>query len=566
MSPRQRLTGPLLTPLAISTLVAAVLSLSACGGSDPLPETPVAIAPKATLVGRYAHNVGAGMAEIVAYHAESRSVFITVDNDRTPSSFQRVSLRGLGSTALANPTTASNLESGATTSVAAHVNDSGFTAGGVQTLAISGNLLAIAVQATPKTAHGVVAFYRLDAQGNASFLKKVTVGSLPDGMAFSPDGRKLVVANEGEIDGNQNFVLAADKSNDPLGTISIIAISNGVPADTAQTLDFTAFDDGAPRAAERSAAVRIGIAGNDFSRDVEPEYVSISPDSTKAYVTLQENNAVAVVDLASNRIERIIAMGFKDHGLAANALAPSDRVAATAPFALKAYPNVKGVYMPDGIASFSVNGTSYFITANEGDDRDDFLATGETARVSSLNLDPVVFPDAAALKANTELGRLTVIRTLGLNSNQQYSMLYALGGRSFSVYNASTGVQVYDSGSDLEQRAYSTLPTALLGKDQVIGRLDNKGPEPESVVVGQIKDKTYAFVALERTSAILMYDMSNPSAPKFVQWLQNTTDLANGDISPEGLSFVPAAQSPTGHALLLAGHEVTGTLAVWEIQ
>jgi DNA-binding beta-propeller fold protein YncE len=566
MSPRKRLTGPLFTPLAISTLAATVLSLSACGGSDPLPETPVAIAPKATLVGRYAYNVGEGVSEIVAYHAESRSVFITVDNDRTPSSFQRVSLRGLGSTPLANPTTASNLESGATTSVAAHVNDSGFTAGGVQTLAISGNLLAIAVQAKPKTANGVVAFYRLDAQGNATYLKKVTVGSLPDGMAFSPDGSKLVVANEGEIDGDGDFELAADKSNDPLGTISIIAIGNGVPADTAQSLDFTAFDDGGPRAAERPAAVRIGIAGNAFSRDVEPEYVSISPDSTKAYVTLQENNAVAVVDLASSRIERIVAMGYKDHGLATNALAPSDRVAATAPFALKAYPNVKGIYMPDGIASFSVNGTSYFITANEGDDRDDFLATGETARVASLNLDPAAFPDAAALKANTELGRLTVIRTLGLNSNQQYSALYALGGRSFTVYNASTGVQVYDSGSELEQRAYSTLPTALLGKDQVIGRLDNKGPEPESVVVGQVNGKTYAFVALERTSAILLYDMSNPSAPKFVQWLQNTTDLDNGDISPEGLSFVPAAQSPTGNALLLAGHEVTGTLAVWEIK
>lgn len=544
----------------------ALALLSACGGNDISQESTASLAPKATLIGRYAHNVGSGMSEIVAYHAESRSVFITVDSSSTPSSFQRISLRGLSSTALTNPTTASNLESGAITSVASHVNGNGFTSGGVQTLAISGNLLAIAVQATPKTDNGVVAFYRLDAQGNATYLKKVTVGSLPDGMAFSPDGTKLVVANEGEIPGNQDFVLAADRSNDPLGTISIITISNGVPADTALTLDFTAFDDGGARASERPSSVRIGIAGNHFSRDVEPEYVSISPDSSKAHVTLQENNAVAVVDLTSSRIERIIAMGNKDHGLAANALAPSDRVAATAPFALKSYPNVYGLYMPDGIASFTVNGTPYFITANEGDDRDDFLASGETARVSSLDLDPTAFPNAAALKANTELGRLTVIKTLGLNSNNQYNKLYALGGRSFSIYNASTGVQVYDSGSDLEQRAYSTLPVALLGKDQVIGRLDNKGPEPESVVVGQVNGKTYAFVALERTSAILMYDLSKPSAPTFVQWLQNTTDMANGDISPEGLSFVPAAQSPTGKALLLAGHEVSGTLAVWEIK
>ena len=125
---------------------------------------------------------------------------------------------------------------------------------------------------------------------------------------------------------------------------------------------------------------------------------------------------------------------------------------------------------------------------------------------------------------------------------------------------------MYDSGSELEQRAYATLPIALLAHPQVKDRLDNKGPEPESVVVGTINNKPYAFVALERTSAILMYDVSNPAAPVFVQWLQNTSTLADGDISPEGLAFVPAAQSPSGKPLLLAGHEVSGTLAVWELQ
>jgi hypothetical protein len=222
--------------------------------------------------------------------------------------------------------------------------------------------------------------------------------------------------------------------------------------------------------------------------------------------------------------------------------------------------------MPDAIASFSIRNTPYFITANEGDDRDDFLATKETGSVSGLPLDATAFPNAATLKGELELGRLTVIRTMGLNSNNQYEKLYALGGRSFSIYNATTGAQVFDSGFDLEKRAYATLPTALLSKSQVKGRLDNKGPEPESVVVGQIGSKTYAFVALERTSAILMYDVSNPAAPIFVQWLQNTTDMSNGDISPEGLEFVPAAKSPTGKPLLLAGHEVSGSVAVWEIK
>jgi hypothetical protein len=279
---------------------------------------------------------------------------------------------------------------------------------------------------------------------------------------------------------------------------------------------------------------------------------------------------VAGVDLPTNRIERILAMGYKNHGRASYSLAPSDKVSATAPFALKSYTNLFGINMPDGIATFSINGTPYFITANEGDDRDDFLPSGqkETQRVghSSIVLNSTAFPSATNLKTETELGRLTIISTMGRNSSNEFEKLYTLGGRSFTIYNATTGAQVFDSANDIEQRAYSNLPLALLSKEQVLGRLDNKGPEPESVVVGQVKGKTYAFVALERSSAILMYDLSNPAAPKFIQWLQNTTDLTNGDISPEGLSFVPAAQSPTGNAMLIAGYEVSGTVAVWEIK
>ena len=544
----------------ICTVALAAMALStACSTSNNDLET----IPVATLVGRYAVNVGAGVSEIVAYHTESRSVFITVDSSTTPSSFQRISLRGLTSmpsgSGLTNPVTASNLESGVVVSVATHVNGTSFTAGGVQTLAISGNLLAIAVQSNPKTSNGVVAFYRLDAQGNSTYLKKVTVGSLPDGASFTPDGSKLVVANEGEL----SATFTTD-GIDPLGTISIIAIANGTPADTATTLDFSAFNVGGARASELPTGVRIGRAAATVAQDIEPEFVSIRADGTKAYVTLQENNAVAVVDLATNSIERIFPMGYQDHSLAAKALAPSDQAPTTAPFVLKSYPNLLGIYMPDGIASFTANGTSYFITANEGDDRDDFLGTAsaETARVSTLSLDSTAFPTATAL----ELARLTVFKTMGLNSSNQFTKLYALGGRSFSIYNATTGTQIYDSGSDLEQRAYTTLPLALLSKSTVVGRLDNKGTEPESVVVGQVNGKTYAFVALERASAILMYDLSDPTAPKFIQWFQNTTDMANGDNAPEGLNFVPAAQSSTGYALLVVGNEGSGTLAVWEIK
>lgn len=549
------------------SLAFGVLFLSACGGgndAEKIVEAPVEKPVEASLIGRFAVGVSEGTSEIIAFHQASKSAFITVDTDAKPSSFQRISLLELTSTPLANPKLTSNLSSGATTSVAADVNDESFTAGGVQALAVTGNLLAIAVQASPKTANGVVAFYRLDAQGNAFYIKKVEVGSLPDGIAFSPDATRLVVANEGEIDGSEDFVLAEDKSNDPLGTISIIAIINELPADTATTLDFKEFDSGGPRAAERPEGARIGIAGNDFSRDAEPEYVSISEDGKFAYVSLQEASSLAEVDLTNSRISKVIALGAKDHGLAANALAPSDRV--DPPYALKSYANLFGFYMPDGIASFSVAEVNYVITANEGDDRDDFLASGETDRVKDLSLDPTAFPTATLLQQDAELGRLTVFNSVGdTDGDGDFDRLYALGARSFSIVNSSTGQIVYDSGSKLEELAYSTLSASLLGASQVKGRLDNKGPEPESVVVGQVGSKTYAFVGLERTSAVVMVDVTNPLDPIFGRLLMNTTDLTDGDISPEGLAFVPAANSPTGRALLLVGYEVSGTLAIYEI-
>lgn len=545
--------------------------------------------PKMTLVGRYApfsapYTGDANerlVAEIVAFHPASKSAFITVDATSQKSSFRRLDLSGLTTAALANPTTASNLNPGATVSVAAHVNDAEFTAGGVQSLDVSGNLLAIAVQAAVKTDNGVIAFYSLDATGAATFLKKVAVGALPDGVAFSPDGKFLLVANEGEL-GN---TFKTD-GIDPEGSISIIDITGGVPADTATNLDFRAFNSGGARSAELPAGVRIGRAGTTVAQDLEPEFVTVSADSKTAYVTLQENNAIAVVDLGTKRITKILALGFKDHGAARNRIAPSDRYASGSSSAsahtviptLKSYANVFGVYMPDGVAAYTVGGKTYVLTANEGDDRDDFLASAETARVSALTLDATAFPNATALKNNAELGRLTAMARHAAGAfgdtdgDGDYDRLYVLGSRSFSVFDAESGAQVFDSGDDFERLVYNRIDDEaveaaklkLLQHPQVLGRLDNKGPEPEGVVIGEVRGSTYAFIGLERSSAVVVYDITDPASPRFVQIVRNTTDLDSGDISPEGLKFVPASQSPSGKALLLVGYEVSGSMAVYQ--
>jgi hypothetical protein len=537
--------------------------------------------PKMSLVGRYTSggtvSSASLVAEIVSYHANSKSLFITVDTSSEPSSFKRIDISSLTTTALANPTTATNLTVSQRFNVATDVNDSTFTAGGVQSLDVSNDLLAIAVQATPKTSPGVIAFYSLSSSGAPTFLKKVTVGSLPDGVAFSPDGKALVVANEGEL--SVNFMT---DSIDPDGSISIVNITNGVPADTATTLGFADFNVGGSRRSELPSTVRIGRPGATVAQDIEPEYVTISADSKTAYVTLQENNAVAVVDLATSKITKIFALGFKDYS-SKYKIAPSDKYAGaspTSPPTLKNYNNLFGIYMPDGIASYTLDGKTYFITANEGDDRTDFLKDSSKDAVSLkdilADLDSTAFP--ASVQTDQELGRLTVLskdangKFGDTNGDGKYDRVYALGARSFSIWASDTGIQVFDSGEDVERIVYQNFDDdtsnrlELLKYKEMLGRLDNKGPEPESVVIGQVGSETYAFIGLERASGILMYNITEPTKPKFVQFIRNTTTLTDGDISPEGMKFIPASQSPTGVALLAVGHEVTGSVAIYQIK
>jgi len=556
--------------------------------------------PRMSLVGRYSTggttaNTTEGSssrttrlyAEIISYHKLSKSAFITIDEPLTnnPTSFARISLSALTTTGMKTKpednnevVSTQNLTLGTPVNVATHVDDSGFSAGGVQSLDISGNLLAIAVANKTKNLNGVIAFYTLDVNGSATFVRKVTVGALPDGVAFSPNGKYLVVANEGEPLKN-----SATSVSDAEGSISIIAITDGQPATTATTLGFTDFNTGGSRASELPAGVRIVRPGATFSQDVEPEYVTISDDSKTAFVTLQEANAVAVVDLATARISKIHALGVKDFGQSKNKIWTNDTTTtgayttcasatACAPPTLKNYTNLYGYYLPDGIASFTVGGKTYFLTGNEGDNKDDYIetASAESARVSSISssLDTTVFPSSVS----TELARLNINKTangvaVGVNSaTGKYEKLYTYGARSFSIWDADTGAQVFDSGDDFERIVYNDATPSLLF-NALKGRMDDKGPEPENIVVGQIGSEYFAFIGLERSSGIMMYQITNPAKPKFVQYIRNTSDAATtGDISPEGLKFIPAADSPTGVPLLLVGYEVSGSMAVFQIK
>ncbi|MBE9240994.1 choice-of-anchor I family protein [Synechocystis salina] len=417
------------------------------------------------------------------------------------------------------------------------------------------------------------------ATGN--FLGKVLVGFLPDMVTFSPDGTKVLTANEGEP--NEGYTV------DPVGSVSIVDISNGFVNLVAQTATFDSFN--AQKADLLAAGVRLFgqifdengnfVRNSTVAEDLEPEYIAFNGD--KAWVTLQENNAIAVVDIASATVEAILPLGFKDHSLPGNGLDASDRDGG---INIQNWP-IFGMYMPDSIASFTVGGQTYYITANEGDARnrpsdDDIFPSPfdgegdiflEEARVKDLILDPTAFPNAAELQADANLGRLTVTTKFGdIDGDGDFDELYVFGARSFSIWD-SNGNLVYDSGEDFERIVAESIPdffNASNSNNSFDNRSDNKGPEPEGVTVGTIDGRTYAFVGLERIGGVMVYDVTNPQVPEFIQYINPrdfTVDPESNltDSGPEGLIFIDAADSPNGKPLLVVSNEVSQTTAIFEV-
>jgi hypothetical protein len=241
---------------------------------------------------------------------------------------------------------------------------------------------------------------------------------------------------------------------------------------------------------------------------------------------------------------------------------------------------VLGMYQSDGIDKYSYKGATYYVTANEGDTRDfDFFS--EEERVKDLDLDPDEFPDASTLDDDENLGRLKTTNIIGdIDGDGDNDRIFSFGARSFTIWD-SFGNLVYDSGDDFEFITADAFPAQFnsdnTDNDSFDSRSDDKGPEPEGVVVGKIGQKTYAFIGLERISGIMVYDITKPTSPKFIEYVnnrnfgvdaQNPDDSSNplaGDLGPEGLFFIPSSESPNGKALLVVGNEISGTTTVYEI-
>ena len=444
-----------------------------------------------------------------------------------------------------------------------------FSGGNANSVAFNNGILAAAVEAAVPQDLGKALFF--NASGD--FLGDVTVGALPDMLTFTPDGTRLLVANEGEP--NNDYTI------DPEGSVSIIDLDfSNLSNSNVITAGFAQFNSQIDQL--RDAGVRIFGPDATVAQDLEPEYITVSPDSNTAWVALQENNAIGVLDLINNEFTDIIPLGFKDHSLPGNGFDASDRDGV---INIANWP-VFGMYQPDGITSYTVNGKTYIVTANEGDARD-YDGFSEEVRLgnNSYQLDPTVFPNADELKLPENLGRLRVTNALGdLNGDGLFQEIYAFGARSFSIWEwdeaARTLNQVFDSADDFEQITAQLFPDFFNSnhrENTFETRSDDKGPEPEDVKIAEIDGRFYAFIGLERVGGIMTYDVTDPLNPVFVNYVNNRdfmadltlngmTNPAAGDLGTEGLLYISAIDSPNGQPLLVAANEVSGTTTIYSIQ
>ncbi|WP_027088619.1 choice-of-anchor I family protein [Thomasclavelia saccharogumia] len=431
------------------------------------------------------------------------------------------------------------------------VQSTDFTYGDMTSVAVShdGTSLVVVIQGKETNANGRAALFDCNQDGTITLKQLFEVGVQPDMVVFTNDDGQILTANEGEPrDGYSGAV-------DPKGSVSVI----NTKTNEVKTIDFTAFDS------QRDALVEKGIVlkkGALPSTDLEPEYIAVS--DSKAYITLQEANAIAKLDLNSLEIEDIYSAGFEDYSKIAIDIDKKDEK-----YNAQTYDSLKGIRMPDAISVYTVDGIDYLITANEGDSRDwngysneieVNFGKGKTSPTGKITADnsgltgKVVFFDSSDYD--------------GLNNENDY----LFGGRSSTIFKVGDQSlqEVYTTGNDFEVKTAAYLPNNFNCSNDTVAiddRSGKKGPEAEAVTIGQIEDKIFAFIGLERIGGVMVYDITDPEKTEFVNYINSrdfSTDIG-GDDSPEGIHFISSSDSITGKAQLIVAYEVSGTVGVYDL-
>ncbi|WP_379966324.1 choice-of-anchor I family protein [Epilithonimonas sp. UC225_85] len=429
--------------------------------------------------------------------------------------------------------------------------------GGITSVAVKNGIIAVASpNGTDAQQNGSVVFFDID--GN--FLKQVNVGVLPDMITFTPDGTKVMTANEGEP--NDAYTV------DPEGSISIIDITGGITnllQSNVTTLSLTVFNG--QESALAASGVRKVKSTSTLAQDLEPEYIAISADNQKAWVSCQENNAVIEVNLATKTLGNIWGLGKKDMSLPGNGFDASDN---NGEILIANWP-VKAYYNPDAMAYLKVGTTNYIVTANEGDEKDlGGFSERTTVGANGFALDSTIFPNASVLKASHNLGRFRVTSVNGnTDGDAEYEEIHALGARSFSIFNADTKAIVYDSGDQFERHIAANHPLIFNADNEANGakvRSRAKGPEPEGVTLGTIGGQTFAFITLERTGGVMVYNVTDPNNATFTDYKHSRMTTAyGGDNGPEGITYITPQNSATGKGYVIVANEISGTLSIFEV-
>ncbi|WP_269619822.1 choice-of-anchor I family protein [Zhongshania sp. BJYM1] len=483
-------------------------------------------------------SFGANAATSVAADSTNGQMFV-VNNETNAVDVWDIS------TPLAPPTSNSQLN------LAAAATDAGITIGAPKWVAVGGEYAAVAINNVNPQADGIVALYSL---ADLSLVDTFSVGAAPKMAVFDLLSSRILVANEG--------VPSDDYASDPVGSVTVIDIGDGVDSATVTTIGFADFNVGSSRGTELPTGVRIFGANNPtVAQDLEPEHITVSLDNNKAFVTLQENNAVAVIDLDGLSIDRIVALGSKDFGVAGNELDVNDDNAIN----IRNWDGVYGLYQPDGIASYRFANKNYFVTANEGKARENSVFT-EAVRAQDLGVfgNPDVDssnPSALAAQDSSQLGRLFVSTKSGDTDNDgDIDQISAFGARSFSIWSEQ-GELMYDSGSDLANFTKTLVNSGFNDRDQ---GSDESGAKPKGITLLSSSSRIYAFISLQRTGGIAVYDITSPLGVQFIQYVNNRNFSLNpsadvGDIGADGITaffiddngYIAVANASTGNVQVL---------------
>ena len=499
-----------------------------------------------------------------------------------------------------------------TIDLSAAATAAGIEIGAANSVSAKQGLVAVAIEADTKQDNGLIALYRSDT---LALIGTYTAGALPDMVTLSEDARYILTANEGEPSG--------DYTNDPEGSVTIVDLQNGFGPDDAvvSQVSFADFNVGGSRADEVPADVRLpGPAGTTVAQDLEPEYLALNSDGTVAWVAMQENNAVAIIDVANATVEGMKGLGKKSWSPASeNELDASNKDDGTGEF--DSYEQLVGLYMPDTIVSVEIDGETYILTANEGDGReyiyettqqacdaaghewdgDDFAPGGDDEDADAYaneeddciswidearggDIEELVadaHPLKAALDDNDQLKRIKVT-----TDQAEYAAaddIVTFGARSFSIWDAA-GDLVYDSGDVIAKNVFAIDPDDFNStndeNDSGDNRSDDKGTEPEAIEVAQIGDRFFAFVGLERQGGVMVFDITDPTEPEYQSYLNNrdfdapvctvvdgtecdndTYSVDAGDLGPESIEYF----TREGKHFIAVGNEVSGTTTMYSI-